>query len=154
MLFDSIPKEIKIDGKKVNLHEEDLARGATFVSVYGGHKLFLQPKQERENTATKQIEPVENTAVRLVFEAFKKTLRNSHLVKMVMETQAFKVGDVAIDKEDPTGFWRAVGALEVQTMPVVISTKVQIPDAEKLDFTKVEPPKKDEVIQPVRVVSV
>lgn len=155
MSFDEIPEKIKVGNRNVNLREEDMPRAATFLSPLCPNRgLWLKPKDESFNPATKQMESVENTSIRLYFEGYRKEIKNKKLLKMVMESKFYKNGDIIIDAEDPTGFWRQVGGLEVVEKPVIIKANLKVPGVGDIDFAKVTKPEKDEKVERLRVIGV
>lgn len=152
MKLTKIPDKVKVDGKIVSLKTE-LPRAATFISrTCPNICLFLQPVEEKDDLATKQVMAVEGTGIRVAFEGYKLRVTNKHILAMVIESKPFQKGEIGIDQEDPTGFWRECGALEVVEKPVVIQTNVKIPEIKDLDFSKITAPADDEHIEPVRAV--
>lgn len=136
----------------VNLQKKDMPKVATFESEYHKLRVILEPKKGIKDEDTKQWEEVANTAVRLRFEDGKCRIENKRLLKMVMSCGAYQRGLFTIDREDPTGFWRELNAIQVKTVPVVIQTEITTPNFDDLDLEKLTPLKQGDNLEPIRVI--
>jgi len=138
------------DKKTYDLTKADMPKAATFICVGGrasddrpsemvALEIWVVPKQERLNEVTKMYEPVPNTAVRIKFKGGHRSIQNRRLLKMLMESKPYRDGDVQINPEDPTGFWREQGAIQEKTVSVYEPTGIKQPTFAEVDLKKVKP---------------
>jgi len=113
---------------------------ASFESTYlGDYQLKLIPVEHRQ-APNGDVEKVPETGLTIRFEGGRRLIDNSKVLKTVMESSAYVNGDVRIDPEDPTGFWRKAGILKTEKREVVVRGELgpapKFEDLKKLDNIK------------------
>ncbi len=132
-------KEVRKNVKIVNL-----ARPVSFESKYRGVALFLVSARQRPNS-TGGYEPIPNTTLRVKFKGYKLEVNNSRILEYILNYKAYKMGKIYPDPEDPSGFWRQAGIIEVETVQVLKGKTVRQPTMEDIKLKKITDQEKDEV---------
>jgi hypothetical protein len=124
---------------------------ATFESPRDvGLIVFLKPKDGVRDPITGFFESVPDSEMRIVFKGGKWRTDNKELMLLLMANSEYK-RKFTIDSEDPTGLWRAYGAIEVEMRPVIARAHIIAPDAN--DIKDLNPKKVPEgKVEPIRVI--
>lgn len=128
----------------------DLPKAACFESEDIGLQIDLIPSQSRRDPVTGVEEKIESPdfPLRLKLKGGKLQVTNTDVLKLVMDCPAYKSGQLRIDREDPTGFWRDTGMVEFETKPIFVATKTQVAKFSDLDLKKLQTAEK---VAPLRV---
>lgn len=135
--------KVTFKDEQIDLIEPSLPVAATFESDNIGLRLYLVPSQSVVDPASGNHEKLDNTEVRIRFRGGKWRTRNFNMMKLLMDSSAYKRGLVRIDPEDPTGFWRAQGFVKTKMVPVIEEVKVLHPSADEINLEKLENNLKD-----------
>jgi len=153
-----VPVKKRMPGGKATIQEitfdlsaEDLAVAATFESRYTQLEVILV-NAKHTNLGDGHFEKIEGTEVKIRFKGGKWRTRNTNLVRMLMATTVYPA-DVYADPEDETGFWRQLGMVEVETVPVVKRVNVKFPHFDELNFKVLKLPEEDETVQPIAKIA-
>lgn len=138
-----IPKEYQ---------KNDLPVAATFISNYAQHEVCLVPSQGKKDENTGVYEKVEGIGLKIRFHGFRIQITNKKMMQLLMETNDYRRGIIRPDPEDPTGFWRQTGLVEIVPLPVAFEGKMGQPSFDTVDFKKLKVPAEDEKIEPIRQV--
>lgn len=99
---------------------ENLPVPATFTSdQFPVLELRLEEMEEKENAKTGVVSRIIGTGCAVKFKGGALAVKNTKLLKMVMESPAYLNNQIRINPDDPTGFWRAQGAIVTKTVQVV-----------------------------------
>lgn len=128
----------------------DLPKGACFESEDIGLQIDLIPSQSRRDPVTGVEEKIESPdfPLRLKLKGGKLQVVNKAVLKLVMECPAYQCGQLRIDREDPTGFWRDTGMVEFEVKPQYVATNTKVAKFDQLDLTKLQT---KENVTPLRV---
>lgn len=131
-----------VNKKKLKGTGPDLAIPATFTSGDKlGKEVWCKQKQfdviVRDGQSQSVFKP--GTGLRLKFKGGHLIVTNSEVLKSLMASHAYNCGDVRPDPEDPTGFWRAQEAVEVEMRPVLVGGPVRQMSVNEIDFSKIKP---------------
>lgn len=106
--------------KTYNLQKADMDPAATFVCLKLGLKIKLISKEEEKNPVSGFSTPVPGTGLTLKFTYGQLVVDNRKCLELLMESTAFVNGKIRMDPDDPTGFWRQMGNVEVRTVKVAV----------------------------------
>lgn len=134
------------------LQKENLPIAATFISEEStGLQVGLQASQSTQDPYTGIHERVEGSGINVKFRSGRLIVKNKELLQMLMNSESYNRGMFRIDDEDPTGFWRQTGVLEVATVKIPVLDKATHPDFGKVDLKALKAPKEDdEEVKPLR----
>lgn len=132
--------------------KDDLPIPATFVSRDNkGLRVVLLPVLEHRNPVTGQPEREQGTGFIARFRYFKFNTRSSKVMELLMQSSAYKRGLVGPNPEDPTGFWRQLGAVEAVTREVIVDSKRKHLEFAEVDLKKIKAP--EEPVKPYVVMA-
>lgn len=134
----------------LDLSKEDLPIAATFESVYTALELILV-NARHEKIGDDHFEKVEGSDLKIKFKGGKFLTRNKNVMEMVMASAAYP-REVYPDPQDPTGFWRQLGMVEVISVPVVKTVTMSFPEFSDIDIKKLKAPDEDEKVEPIAKV--
>ena len=137
-------------GKTHNLQNKTLPVPATFVSNYGGLTVKLVSKDSKKNEQSGMWEPVEGTGCTIRFKGGHLLVSNKRLLKLLMDHEDYQRGKWRPDPEDPTGFWRQIGTVKVQTVQVAVFDGVTQPKFGDLQLDKVQELEKVEPLHTIK----
>jgi hypothetical protein len=146
-----IPKKWQDPDKPGKIHDltkKDLPVAAVFTSHPSVGRVIMLIKQE-ERQRGDQFERVEGTGCKLIFRGYKLAVQNEKLLELVMASDYYQRGVIRPDPEDPTGFWRQLGMVQVQTIQVAQFESGSHP---KFDDLKLKELKHEEKVEPLRVL--
>lgn len=130
--------------------EKSLPIPAPFVSNFKEMRVQIEPV-ETESGADGIVKRKRNTGLRVKFEDHRLLVLNALVLKKLLAHKNFNNPrhGFFIDTEDPTGFWRTIGAVEEKTVTVVNSEhspkKIEVGKAALEKLSKV----KDEEFKPL-----
>jgi len=137
-------------GKVENLNDANLPKPATFVCLMkdrkggilptGGLEIVLVPAKEVFDETQRQVVKVADTGCRIKFRGGYLEVRNKSILDLIMHSNAYERGDVQINKEDPTGFWRDCGAVEEIQVPTFKASGSTNPGYDTLNLKAVTKP--------------
>jgi hypothetical protein len=151
---ESIPKKwVDPDSKPpktYDLTEKDLAVPAVFTSdPLISLRVKLIPSEGKKNEATGVWEKTEGTGCTLVFQGCKKLVYNKRLLQLLMADDVYERGMVRPDPEDPTGFWRQQGVIEVKVIETAKFESGSHPSFDELNLKEL---KAETDVKPLRVI--
>jgi hypothetical protein len=133
-----IPEKAEVNGKTVNLRKIDMPIPAVFLCPdFPGLEIGLLPVEGEPDRHMPGVWiKKEGTGCKLKFENGVKAVQNKMLLKMLMETNDFKVGRIRIDPSDK--FWQNCGAAGVEAHTVYRVNHLKHPTFDDIDFEQIK----------------
>jgi hypothetical protein len=126
--------------------KKDLPRAATFIADDIGLEIILKPAQVVQDPHTGTWGRAPNSGLTRRFKGGRHVCYNKSELKLIMDSSAFKNGQIRRDPEDPTRFWRELGIASEKMVPVAVAgegkLKVTFDELKLEDLTKPEPEEK------------
>lgn len=157
-----IPKRYKDpeSGTVYDLTKIDLPKAATFRCVGrnpGDGKprpltqlqIGLIPKDQVFNASSQVWERVDDTGCWIKCKGGHLAVTNKKLLELLMDSDAYQKGEVQINPEDPTGFWREAGAVTVEEIKTYRSDLNGHPGFKEIDLKAVKKPVEGEELVPL-----
>lgn len=132
-----------------NFQKEDLPVAATFKAERADRlQIYLVACKETFDPVSRVRIAVkdDDSPLRLECKGGLLEVKNKKILDLLLNHSSYKSGLIHIDYEDPTGFWRAVGALEVEMRPVLSKvTSINMTDKGTVDLSGLSKIKPEEV---------
>lgn len=131
--MERILEKTKINGKFHNLIKADLPVAAVFEHNDRGAECILLNKEGKKDDNTGSWEWIEFTGCTIKFKGGKFVTQNEKMVELIMTHKLWEDGKIRMDKTDPTGFWRQLGAVKTESVQVV-----HVHDQANVKFTQLD----------------